>query len=167
MARSFDFSVDSSVSVEQIHAAFADEDYWLARLAEYGGIGQLDSFEVGAGGSVRLAIVHDLRNALLPKPFAKLYPRDLEVVQDETWSLVRGTGVRGEVRTEARGVPGSGVGTVVMAHADNGSRLQCSGTVKFKVPLVGGALESLLSRQMVDETPEMLRFTTKWIEDHD
>jgi hypothetical protein len=166
MPRSFDCSVESSVSVEQIYGAFSEEDYWLARLAAYGGNGRLDSFDVGAGGVVQLVVVHDLRNALLPKPFGKLYPRDLEIVQDETWRLVRGVGVCGEVRTEARGIPGSGVGTVMMAPADNGSRLKCSGTVKFKIPFVGGALETILSRQMVEETPEMLRFTAKWIEVH-
>jgi uncharacterized protein DUF2505 len=166
MPRSFDFSVESPVSVEQIHGAFCSEDYWVERLAAYGGNGRLDSFEADEDGAVRLVIVHDLRNALLPKPLGRLYPRDLEIVQDETWNLVRDVGVRGELRTEARGIPGSGVGTVVMAPADDGSRLKCSGTVKFKVPLVGGTIESLLSRQMVDETPEMLRFTTKWIEEN-
>jgi hypothetical protein len=166
MSRSFDFSVESSVSVEQIHGAFSEEDYWLDRLAAYGGKGTLDSFDAGPGGVVQLVVVHDLRNALLPKPFGKLYPRDLEIVQDETWSLVRGVGVCGEVRTEARGIPGSGVGTVMMAPSGDGSRLKYSGTVKFKVPLVGGTLETILSRQTVEETPEMLRFTTKWIEEH-
>jgi hypothetical protein len=166
MPRSFDFSVESSITVEQIHAAFSDVDYWAARLAAYGGNGRLDSFDAGEGGAIRLVIVHDLRSALLPKPLGRLYPRDLEIVQDETWSLDREHGVLGDVRTEARGIPGSGVGTVVMASAHDGSRLKCSGTVKFKVPLVGGTIETLLTRQMVDETPEMLRFTTQWIEEN-
>jgi hypothetical protein len=42
--RSFDFSIESPVSVEQIHSAFSEKDYWLARLAAVGGIGGLDSF---------------------------------------------------------------------------------------------------------------------------
>ena len=54
MPRSFDFSVESSVSVEQIHSAFSEEDYWLARLAAFGGIGRLDSLIIGTDGSVHV-----------------------------------------------------------------------------------------------------------------
>jgi hypothetical protein len=166
MPRSFDFLVESSVSVEQIHSAFSEEDYWLARLAAFGGVGKLDSFNIGTDGSVRLVIIQDLRHDWLPRPFAKLYPRDLEVVQSETWSLIGADLVRGEVSTAARGAPGSGLGTVLMAPAQNGSRLKCTATLEFKVPLVGGAIESYFGRQIVEETPEMLRFTTKWITEH-
>ncbi|TPG26169.1 DUF2505 domain-containing protein [Mycolicibacterium hodleri] len=163
MARTFDFSVESTVSVEEIHSAFAEEDYWLARLATFGGIGKLDSFAIDTSGAVHVVIVQDLRNDLMPGLFAKLYPRDLAVVQDETWSLVGSGLVRGEVSTAARGAPGSGSGTVLLAAPPSGSRLNCTATAKVKVPLVGGKIESLVGRQMVEETPVMLRFTAQWI----
>src|ERR1700681_4557742 len=120
MPRSFDFLVESSVSVEQIHSAFSEEDYWLARLAAFGGSGRLDSLIIGTDGSVHVVIIQDLRHDWLPGLFAKLYPRDLEVVQNETWSLIRGGLVRGKVNTAARGAPGSGLGTVLLAPAQNG-----------------------------------------------
>ena len=163
MARSFDFSVESSVSVEQIHSAFSEEDYWLARLTAFGGIGKLDSFAIDTDGSVHVVIIQDLRNDLMPGLFARLYPRDLAVVQDETWSLIGSGLVRGEVSTAARGAPGSGSGTVLLAPARVGSRLNCTATAEVKVPLVGGKIESLVGRQMVEETPVMLRFTAQWI----
>jgi hypothetical protein len=166
MPRSFEFSVESSVSVEQIHSAFSEEDYWLARLATFGGIGRLDSLIIGTDGSVHVVIIQDLRHDWLPGLFAKLYPRDLEVVQNETWSLVRGGLVRGEVSTAARGAPGSGLGTVLLAPAPNGSHLKCTATAEVKIPLVGGKIESYIGRQMVEETPVMLRFTAKWITEH-
>ncbi len=43
MPRSVDFSVESSASVEQIHWAFTEEDYWVARMAAAGGFGKLES----------------------------------------------------------------------------------------------------------------------------
>ena len=36
MPRSFDLSANYQGSVAQVHAAFADEQYWLARLADSG-----------------------------------------------------------------------------------------------------------------------------------
>jgi uncharacterized protein DUF2505 len=163
MPRSFDFSVETSVSVEQIHSAFSEEDYWLARLAAFGGIGRLESLNVGPDGSAQVTIVQDLRQEWLPGLFAKLYPRDLQVVQTETWRLIDGGVVRGEINTVARGAPGSGLGTVLLVPDQDSSRLNCTATVEFKVPLVGGTIESFFGRQMVEETPVMLRFTTKWI----
>jgi hypothetical protein len=165
MPRSFDFSVNSPVSVEQIHSAFSEEDYWLARLAAFGGVGRLDSLTIDTDGSVHVGIVQDLRHDWLPGLFAKLYPRDLEVVQNETWSLIGATMMRGEISTAARGAPGSGLGTVLMT-PQNGSRLKCTATVEIKVPLIGGKIAGYVGRQMVEETPVMLDFTAKWITDH-
>ncbi len=55
--RSFDFSVESPASVEQIHSAFSEEDYWLARLAAFGGVGRLDSLIIDTDGSVTVVII--------------------------------------------------------------------------------------------------------------
>lgn len=166
MSRSFGCSVESSVTVQQLHAAFSERDYWLARLAAYGSTAELESFAVGANGCVRVSIVQDVRNNLLPKPIGKIYPGGLEVVQGQVWTLDRGARVCGEVRTAARGALGSGLSRLVMVPARDGEGLTCTGTFEFKVPLVGGQLENYFGRQMVDQTPELLRFTKSWIEGH-
>jgi hypothetical protein len=166
MPRSFDWSVESSASVEQLHSAFSEEDYWLARLAAFGGIGMLDSLIIGADRSVTVVIIQDLRHELLPGVVAKLYPRELKVVHNETWSPIGGGLVRGEVSMAARGAPGSGLGTALLAPAQNGSRLKCTATVEFKVPLVGGKIESFIGRQVVEQISVVQRFTTKWITEH-
>ena len=36
MSRSFDLAADYQDDVEQVHKAFCDEQYWLARLADSG-----------------------------------------------------------------------------------------------------------------------------------
>lgn len=163
MPRSFDFSVESSLSAGQIHSAFSTEEYWLARLAEFGGTGRLDSLTIGSDGSANVAIVQAVSHDGLPGLFAKLYPGDLDVVQNERWRLVGDNTVRGEVKTTARGALGSGLGTVLMTPAQNGTHLNCSAKVQIKVPFVGGAIESFMGRQMIEETPVMLRFTAKWL----
>jgi hypothetical protein len=126
MPRSFDLLVESSVSVEQIHSAFSEEDYWLARLATFGGIGTLDSLIKGTDGSVTVDTIQDLRRDWLRGLVAKLYPSDLKVVHNETWSPIGGGQVRGEVSVAARGAPGSGLGVALLAPAQNGSRLKCT-----------------------------------------
>ena len=74
MPRSVDFSIESPASVEQIHSAFSEEDYWLARLAAFGGIGKLDSFITGTDGSVTVVVIQDARHERMPGLVAKFYP---------------------------------------------------------------------------------------------
>jgi Protein of unknown function (DUF2505) len=167
MPRSVDFLIESSASVEQIHSAFCEEDYWLARLEAFGGgIGKLDSLIIGTDGSVTVAISEDVRHERLPGLVAKFYPRDWQVVQSETWSPIGEGLVRGEVSIASHGAPGSGFGTALLAPARNGSRLECTATVEFKVPLVGGKIESLLGRQLAKQFSVIQGFTAKWITEH-
>ena len=113
MPRTVDFSVESSASVEEIRWAFSEESYWLARMAAFGGFGKLDSLIIGPEGSVTVALVHDLAPDGLPRPFAKFFPRNWQVVQDETWGPIDDGLVRGEVGITAHGAPGSGRGTAL------------------------------------------------------
>ena len=161
--RSFDFSIESPVSVEQIHSAFSEKDYWLARLTAFGGIGRLDSFDIDTDGSVTVVIAGDGRHEGLPGLVAKFFPRSWQVVQKETWSPIAGGQVRGEVSIAQGAAPGSGRGTALLALAQNGSRLNGAATVKFKVPLIGGKIESIIGRQLVEQISAILRFTAKWI----
>ncbi len=87
MPRTVDFSIESSASVEQIRSAFSAEDYWLARLAAFGGLGRLDSLTIDTDGSASVVIIHELRHDGLPGLVANFFPRDWQVVQNETWSF--------------------------------------------------------------------------------
>jgi hypothetical protein len=163
--RSVDFSVESSATVEQLYSAFSAEDYWLARLATFGGFGRLDSL-ILADGSAAVVIIQDLHHEGLPGLVAKFFPREWQVVQTETWSPIDDGLVRGEISIVTHGAPGSGLGTALLAPAQNGSRLDCTATVEFKVPLVGGKIESVVARLLAQQISGLQRFTTNWITEH-
>jgi hypothetical protein len=166
MTRSFDVLVESPVTVEQVHTAFSGEDYWLARLAAFGGSSTLDSLTVDADQTVRVAITQDLRHEVLPGMVAKFYPRDLTIAHTETWRSTGDHQLQGEISVAVSGAPGSGSGAALVAPAQDGSRLTFTATVEFKVPLVGGTIESFLAREFAKGIPEIQRFTTDWIGDH-
>lgn len=165
MPRSFDVSVESPASVEQLHAAFSGEDYWLARLATLSGSTTLDSLAVDAGQTVRVATTQDLGRDLLPGIVAKFYHRDLKVRHSETWQR-NDAQLRGEISVAVSGAPGSGSGAALVAPVQNGSRLTFTGTVEFKVPLVGGTIESYIAREFARGIPEIQHFTATWIGRH-
>jgi hypothetical protein len=166
MPRSFDVWAEAPASVEQGHAAFGREDYWLARFAASDAASTLDSLIVDADGTVRVAITTDLLHNLLPGIVAKLYRRDLKLVHTETWRPAGDGQLRGEISIAACGAPGSGHGAALLEPAQHGSRLTVNASVEFKVPLVGGTIESFLAREFTQAIPVMHRFTSEWIDEH-
>jgi DNA-binding transcriptional LysR family regulator len=107
MPRSFDVAVDSPASVDQVHAAFSAEQYWLARLATLNGSTALESLTVDDDRTVRVATTQDLGSDLLPGIVAKFYRRDLKVRHTETWTP-SGDQLRGEITVAVSGAPGTG-----------------------------------------------------------
>jgi hypothetical protein len=166
MPLSFDASFESPASVEQVHSAFSDEDYWLARIAAFGGSITLDSLIVDSDGTVIVTTTQDLRHGGLPGMLAKVYRGDLNIVRNETWRPIGGRRVSGEISVAAVGAPGSGRGVALLAPLAKGSRLIFTATVEFKVPLVGGKIESYIAGQLADGISEIQRFTTMWITEH-
>lgn len=165
MPRSFDVSADSPATVEQVQAAFTGEDYWLARLENLSGSTTLDSFFVDDDRTVRVATTQDLGRDLLPGIVAKFYRRDLKVRHTETWRPIEGQ-LRGEISVAVYGAPGSGSATASVVPLHNGSRLTLNGTVQFKVPVVGGTVESFIAREFAQGIPDIQRFTATWIGEH-
>jgi hypothetical protein len=166
MPRSFELSAESPAGVDQVHAAFADENYWRARLAAFGadrGAARLDSLAADAAGTVTVAATFSLLRDRLPKFVNQLGRGDLEMVQIETWSRIGSSQVRGDVSFSLRGTPVSAAGEALLAPTRNGSRLKYSATVKVKLPLVGGKIESFMSARLAEGIMDIQRFTTAWI----
>jgi Protein of unknown function (DUF2505) len=166
MPRSFDVSFDSPASVEQVHSAFGDEKYWLARLVAFGGGKALESLVVGSDGTVSVVVTEDLRHGGLPAILTTFYRRDLNILTKQTWTPIGDGHVSGEISVAVTGAPGWGHGAAMLAPLGNGSRLKLSGTVQFNVPLVGGKVESFIAREFAQGIPEIQRFTTTWIGEH-
>jgi hypothetical protein len=166
MPRSFDVSADSPVTVEQVHSAFSDEGYWLARLATMNGSTALESLIVDDDQTVRVATTQDLGRDLVPGIVAKFYRRDLKVRHTETWRPIDGQ-LRGEINVAVSGAPGSGSGAALVAPTQNGSRMTFEGSVEFKVPLVGGTIESFIAREFARGIPDIQHFLAKWVTQRD
>jgi hypothetical protein len=164
MSRSFDVLTESPASVEQIHAAFGREDYWLARIAAGAADTTLDSLVADADGTVTVRTTQRLGRQLLPGLVAKFVTGEVKIVQTETWRPDSERQVRGRVTVSASGGLGSGHADTWLAPTDDsGSQLRAALQVNVKIPLVGGKLEKSIGAGLAEGIPEMLRFTTTWI----
>ena len=166
MSRLFEIVIDSAASVEQVHAAFSREDYWLDRVAAFDAASTLDSLIVDADGTVSVRATQHLGRQLLPGLIAKLVRGDLKIVHSETWRPDGNCQVRGQVSVSASGGLGSGRAQGWLAPAGNGSQLRFAATVEVKIPLVGGKLENSIGADLAQNIPAIQRFTTTWISEH-
>jgi hypothetical protein len=165
MPRPFDVSVSSPASVDQVHAAFSTEEYWLARLGNLRGGTTLESLVVDDDHTVRVTTTQDLGRDLLPGIVSKFYRRDVKVRHTETWTPA-GDKLRGEITVAVSGAPGSGSAAASVAPTANGSLLTLNGTVEFKVPLVGGTVETFIAREFAQGIPDIQDFTARWVSEH-
>lgn len=164
MPRPFEVSVQSPVTVEQICGAFGSEKYWLDRFSEFGTSTTLDSLTVDDRGAITVSTVQDLRRDALPMLLSKVYPADLSIRGAEQWTPVGDGRVEGQIDISVSGAPGSGRGNAVLERRDNGSSLDVHGTVNFRVPLIGGKIETFLGRDFAQGIRKIHEFTTSWIQ---
>jgi hypothetical protein len=165
MPRSFDMAAEYEGSVEQVHQAFRDEQYWLARLADSGADDySLDSMTV-SGDGIDVITTQTLRSDRLPGVVTQFHRGDLSLVREETWSPVRDAKATATIKGSIPGAPVALTGSAVLAPAKSGrgSRLDFNVTVEVRVPLVGGKIENFIGSQLVDLLIAEQRFTTVWL----
>ena len=165
MAHTFDIWTESTASVEQIHAAFSREDYWTARLA-VDAASTLNSLTADSDGTVSVEVIQHVGRQLLPGLVAKVIPGDLSLVHVEKWRVDADGTLRGETRLLAGGL-GSSHAANWLAPAEGGSRMRSAVKVEVKIPLVGGKLEKSIGAGLAENIPEIVRFTTAWIAEHE
>jgi hypothetical protein len=165
MPRSFDMATEYEGSVEQVHRAFSDEQYWLARLADSGADDySLDSMTVDGQG-IDIMTTQRLRADRLPGVVTQFHRGDLILVREEKWSPIRDGRATATLNLAIIGAPATLSGSAVLAPAKSGggSRLEFKATVQVNVPLVGGKIENFIGSQLVDLFIAEQRFTTVWI----
>ncbi|MGX9789498.1 DUF2505 domain-containing protein [Mycobacterium sp. MMS18-G62] len=166
MPRSFDMAAEYEGSVEQVHRALRDEQYWLARLADSGADDYtLDSMDVDAQGGIDVVTTQTLRADRLPGIVTQFHRGDLSFVREEAWTPIRDGQAGATVQGAIRGAPATLSGTAVLVSANSGagSRLEFTVTVEVNIPLVGGKIENFIGNQLVELLIAEQRFTTVWI----
>ena len=171
MPRSFDVSADYQGSVGDIHRAFTEADYWLARL-EYSSVDEskLESMRVGgesgSDGTIDVVTLQVMHRQNLPGVITQVHRGDLCVRREETWTPLTDGITTASIRGSILDSPASVAGTAVLSPlaASGGARLDVQFTVHVRIPLIGGKLENLIGAQLATLVAEEQRFTTMWLD---
>ncbi|MEB3032461.1 DUF2505 domain-containing protein [[Mycobacterium] nativiensis] len=164
MPRTFTLSEHYEASVERVCAAFADEQYWLARLADSGAdTVALESIAVSPDGVVDVSTTQGIHREKLPALAAQFHPGDLDVARREKWHPVRDGRARAEVTGKIVGAPAKLSGDAVLEPDGDGCELRLTATVKVDIPLVGGKIENFIGAQLAELMTTEQRFTSTWL----
>jgi hypothetical protein len=173
MPRSFDMSADYEGSVEEVHGAFSERDYWLARLAESGvDDSSLESMRVGgesgSDGTVDVVTMQVLRSQNLPGLVTQLHRGDLCIRREENWGAITDGTATASIAGSILDAPVnlSGIAALSPIAGSAGARLEFRVTVQVRIPIVGGKVEKLIGSVLADLVATEQRFTTKWITNH-
>jgi hypothetical protein len=169
MPRSFDMATEYEGSVEQVHRAFREQRYWLARLTESGADAySLDRLVLGEDGGIQIATTQTVLASRLPGVVQQFHRGDLSFVREEVWTPADGGRARAAVKGSITGAPATLAGEAFLTPAESGpgSRLKVNATVQVDIPLVGGKVENFIGSQLVDLLIQEQRFTTLWIKEN-
>lgn len=157
-------ATDYEGSVEQVHQAFCDEQYWLSRLADSGADdATLNSLRVSPDGAVEVETTQVLRADRLPALVTQFHRGDLQIHRMESWTPLVDGKADATVGGSIAGAPVSLTGDARLMPSDMRAHLAFRATVEVRIPLVGGKVENFIGSQLVDLLIAEQRFTTMWI----
>ncbi|KRD06065.1 hypothetical protein ASE48_15110 [Mycobacterium sp. Root265] len=167
MPRSYDMAAEYGCGVAQVHGAFADEAYWLERLAKSGcDVATLDALTIGDDGGLSIATTQTVGFHRLPGFVTQLHSGDLTLVRTETWTPVRDGRATGTIKGVVPGAPVSVTGTAEMSSIETGARVDVHATVQVRIPLLGGKVEGFIGGQLAEMVRLEEQFTSQWITEH-
>ena len=148
-----------------ILSAFADDEYWRARLADFeSGTATLDGLTVEPDGAVTVQLAVRLFADRLPAAITKFAGGDLAMARTERWSWIDGgEQACGAIEVAVPRAPVTAHGEVLLTPLPTGSQLRFSTTVEVRVPLVGGLIENFVIGRLGDGIGAVQRFTNEWI----
>jgi hypothetical protein len=168
MPRSFDLSADYKDSVEGVHRAFREEEYWRARLADIPvDDARLELLRVGGesgtDGAIDVITLQVVHSQHLPALVKQLHRGDLCVRREETWGPVTGGAATASIVGSIVNTPVHVSGSAELSSAPEGARLTFHIAVAVRIPIIGGKVEKLIGAHLADLVTREQRFTTEWI----
>jgi hypothetical protein len=173
MPRSFDMAADYQGSVEDVHRAFQEPEYWRARLADTPvDVATVESMRVGgesgSDGTIEVVTVQTVHSHNLPGVVTQLHRGDLSIKREEIWAPVTDGAATASISGSILDTPVDLWGTAVLSTIaeSGGARQTFRITVHVRAPIIGGKIEKMIGAQLAELVTREQRFTSDWITNH-
>ncbi|WP_405178395.1 DUF2505 domain-containing protein [Nocardia sp. NBC_01377] len=162
MSRKFSFTVPYAVPVEDLHRALTGDGVWHARFAE----AETATFDLShpeGAGTIRIHMTETARRDKVPAIVRTVLKSDLVLSRTDYWQALDGELAKGVFEATTTGVAGEMTGAYTLRPTAEGSEIEVVGTVKVKVPLVGGAIEPLAEQLYRKVINSERTFVEQWV----
>jgi hypothetical protein len=170
MPRSFDMAADYPGSVEEIHRAFQEAEYWRARVADIPvDMATVESMrfggESGGDGTIEVATLQMVRSHHLPGVVTQLHRGDLCIKREEIWGPITDGAATASISGSILDTPVNLWGTAELSPIaeSGGARLTFHITVQVRAPIIGGKVEKMIGTQLGELVAREQSFTSEWI----
>lgn len=162
MSRKFSFTVSYTVPVAELHRAITSDDMWQARF-DGARTATLDLSHPDGPGTIRVHMTERARQDKIPAIVGKVLKSELVLERVDSWGPLDGDTARGTFTGASTGVTTEMSGAYVLRPTAAGCEIEVSGTVKVKVPLVGGAIEPLAENLQQRVVESERKFIENWL----
>jgi len=170
MPRSFDMAADYQGSVEDVHRAFQEPEYWRARLADTPvDVATVESMRVGgesgSDGTIEVVTVQTVHSHNLPGVVTQLHRGDLSIKREEIWGPVTDGAATASISGSILDTPVNLWGTAELSPIpkSGGARQTFRITIQVRAPIIGGKVEKMIGAQLAELVSREQRFTSEWI----
>ncbi|AHH21728.1 hypothetical protein NONO_c69670 [Nocardia nova SH22a] len=161
MSRNFRFTVSYTVPVGELHRALTSDEFWQARF-EGAETATLELDHPNGPGTIHLRMTERARPDKIPAIVRKVLKNDLVLERTDDWGPLDGDNARGTFTATSTGISSQMSGDYLLRGTGSGSELEVTGTVKVKVPLVGGAIEPLAEQLQQRVVTSERKFAEKY-----
>lgn len=146
-----------------MYVAMTSEDALRARLADMGGDNSALLEYTPSADGVRFHLRQGVGADRLPSAVRTLHRGDMAVDRRETWQIA-GETRSGQAEATVSGVPGEINARTELSAVGGKTRLQITGEVKIRIPLIGGKLEDFVAGQITALLKREAEFAAQWLE---
>lgn len=163
MARRMNYSARYEYSPQQVYQAFANRDYWEARIEEMRkhSENRVESFEATDDG-IDIVLHHIIPRSELPDIAQTVIKKDMVITRKEKYGPF-GEQVDATYEASIPAGPGSLSGTMALFGTDTGCTFRTTSEAKVYLPFVGGKLEQLMLVNLVDLFRAEAGITQEWL----
>ncbi|MFE9326222.1 DUF2505 domain-containing protein [Nocardia sp. NPDC052278] len=162
MSRKFSFTVPYAVPVEDLHRALTTDDVWQSRFAG-AQTATLDLSHPQGTGTIRIHMTEKASDDKVPGIVSKVLKSELVLSRTDNWQALDGEIAKGTFEGATGGISSEMSGTYELRPTVEGSEIEVVGTVRVKVPLVGGAIEPLAEQLHHRVLESERKHIEKWV----
>ncbi|MFD0365076.1 DUF2505 domain-containing protein [Nocardia sp. GCM10030253] len=162
MSRKFSFTVPYTVPVEDLHRALTTDAVWQSRFAD-AKTATLELSHPGGAGTIRIHMTEKASKDKVPSVVGKVLKSELVLSRTDNWQALDGEIAKGTFEGSTGGITTEMSGNYELRPTAEGSEIEVVGTVRVKVPLVGGAIEPLAEQLYHRVLNSERKFFEEWL----